>query len=99
MDSKTRALLRKKASLIKADVIIGKEGINENLVKQVNMNLDANELVKISVLTEQDYKQLLHELAKHTKAEEVCSIGKKIVLYRYSSRKGVKHVLDVKEVK
>ena len=96
MDSKTRATLRGLASKIKPTVIIGKDGITENVVKQINMDLDAHELVKITVLEKDlDYKALLSELSELTKSEPICAIGKKLVLYRYSSRKGVKHVLEV----
>jgi len=96
MDSKTRAKLRGIASTIQPSVIIGKDGVTENVLKQISMNLDAHELVKITVLeSDLDYKQILNDLASELNAEPVCSIGKKLVLYRYSGRKGVKHVLQV----
>ena len=96
LDSKTRAKLRSIASTIQPSVIIGKDGVTENVVKQINMDLDARELIKITVIENDiDYKELLNELAGKLNAEPVCSIGKKLVLYRYSGRKGVKHVLQV----
>lgn len=95
MDSKTRAKLRSIASTVQPSVIIGKDGLTENVIKQIGMNLDAHELVKITVLENDiDYKELLNEVADKVHAEPVCSIGKKLVVYRYSGRKGVKHVLD-----
>ena len=95
MDSKTRAKLRSIASLVQPTVIIGKDGVTENVVKQINMDLDARELVKITVLENDiDYKELLNELASKLNAEPVCSIGKKLVLYRYSSKKKVNHILS-----
>ena len=97
MDSKVRAKLRSIASTIQPSVIIGKDGLTENVVKQINMDLDARELVKITVLENDiDYKALLNEVAQKAHAEPVCYICKKLVVYRYSSRKNVKHVLDVK---
>jgi len=94
MDSKTRAKLRGIASTISPTVIIGKDGVTENVIKQISMDLDARELVKITVLENDiDYKQLLNELATELNAEPVCSIGKKLVLYRYSSKKKNNHVL------
>ena len=97
MDSKTRAKLRSIASTIQPSVIIGKDGVTENVVKQINMDLDARELIKITVLENDiDYKQMLNDLAKELNAEPVCSIGKKLVLYRYSSKKKVNHVLEEK---
>lgn len=96
MDSKTRAKLRALASKLDASVIIGKEGLTDNVVNQISTDLDARELIKINVLTtEVDYKVMLNELATRLNAEPVCAIGKKLVLYRFSSKKKVKHVLDV----
>ncbi len=51
MDSKTRAKLRALASQIDATVIVGKDGITDNVLAQISMELDAKELVKISVLS------------------------------------------------
>ena len=97
LDSKTRSKLRSIASTIQPSVIIGKDGVTENVVKQINMDLDARELIKITVLENDiDYKELLNELAGRLNAEPVCSIGKKLVLYRYSSKKKVNHVLEEK---
>lgn len=94
MDSKTRARVRAIASSIKPSVMIGKEGLTETVIKQIDMNLTAHELVKISVLTDTDYKELLNEVASKLNAEPICAIGKKLVVYRYSSKKK-QHVLEV----
>lgn len=96
MDSKTRAKLRSLASKVPATVIIGKDGITENVVNQISTELDARELVKISVLSsDEDYKSMLEELSNKLNAEQIAHIGKKLVLYRYSNKKKVKHVLEV----
>lgn len=95
MDSKTRARLRAMANQVKPSVIIGKDGITENVIKQLDIDLDAKELVKVSILADdQDYKLMLNSLASSLKAEPVCCIGKRLVLYRYSAKKNVKHVLE-----
>ncbi len=94
MDSKTRAKVRAIASSVKPSVMIGKEGLTETVIKQIDMNLTAHELVKISVLPDADYKELLNEVASKLKAEPICAIGKKLVVYRYSSKKK-QHVLEV----
>lgn len=95
MDSKTRAKLRALASQIDATVIIGKDGISDNVLSQISMELDAKELVKISVLSsDEDYKAMLEEISTKLNAEPVCYIGKKLVVYRFSMKKKVKHVLE-----
>lgn len=95
MDSKTRAKLRSLASNVDSTVIIGKDGITDNVISQISMELDAKELVKISVLAGgEDYRSMLEEISTKLSAEPVCHIGKKLVVYRYSSKKNVKHVLE-----
>ena len=95
MDSKTRAFLRGKAGSISPTVIIGKEGISENLILQIDSVLETRELVKISCLDsfDADPKYLINELADMLNAESVQAIGRKMVIYRYS-RKCKEHALD-----
>ncbi len=94
LNSKQRANLRGQASVIDATTIIGKDGLTETVLAQIDRELLARELVKVSVLdgAERNAKDYLHEAATALKAEEVCSIGRKFVLYRPSIKKGVKHI-------
>ena len=88
MDSKTRAKLRGIAQTVSPSVMIGKEGLTDGVVDQINMNLSAHELVKIDVLetADMDKKALLNHLAETLKAEPVCVIGRKLVLYRFAPK-------------
>jgi len=88
MDSKTRAKLRGIAQTISPSVMIGKDGVTDGVLDQLNMNLSAHELVKVDVLdsADVDKKQVLEYLANELKAEGVCVIGRKLVLYRFSSK-------------
>lgn len=94
LNSKQRANLRSQASVIDATTIIGKEGLTETVLAQIDRELLARELVKISVLdgAEKSAKEYLRDASNALKAEEVCSIGRKFVLYRPSMKKGVKHI-------
>ena len=94
LNSKQRANLRGQASVINATTIIGKEGLTETVIAQIDRELLARELVKVSVLegAELSARDYLHEAAEKLKAEEVCFIGRKFVLYRPSMKKGVKHI-------
>lgn len=89
--SKQRAKLRGMANGIPAILQIGKGGICDNLIKQIDDALKARELVKITILETAmlDTKSTCNELAKILKAEPVQAIGFKFVLYRRSD--------DVKE--
>ena len=50
MTSKQRAYLKSLASNISAIFQIGKSGISENTIKQIDDALEARELIKITVL-------------------------------------------------
>ena len=95
MNSKERAFLRGLAMNISPLVQIGKNGISDNTVKEINDILEARELIKIAVLNNADYraKDIIDELARLTGATPVEAKGNKIVLYRVSSKKGIKHIM------
>lgn len=92
--SKERSNLRSIAQNITPIGQVGKGGISENMVKSFSDALDARELIKISVLNNNDDnpKDVAIEIANLLSAEVVEVIGKKIVLYRRSSRKDVEHI-------
>ncbi len=94
MTSKQRAYLRSLANSITAILQIGKNGINDNLIKQVDDALEARELIKVSVLeTAPDEKRILaEELASSTGSILVQILGNKITLYR-ARKKNPKIVL------
>ena len=93
--SKQRSNLKGIAMGIDPIAQIGKGGIGENFIESVDKALSARELIKISVLqnAEKDAKDLAEEIAKATGSEVVLIIGKKIVLYRKSDKKGVEHIV------
>ena len=95
MTSKQRAYLRGLANRIEAILQVGKSGINDNLIKQVDDALEARELIKLSVLeTAPDgIKDIAIELAEKTNAEVVQTIGSKITLYR-EKKKNPKIILN-----
>ena len=74
---------------------VGKNGIGETLIKQVDEQLQSHELIKIAVLknADVDAKDVAEELAEATSSEVVQVIGSKITLYRYSTKQGIKHIL------
>ena len=90
LTSKQRAQLRGLANSIDTIVQIGKDGIGENLIQQVNDALEARELIKGRVLDnniEYDSRLAAQELAVATRSEVVQVIGTKFVLYRESHSK------------
>lgn len=88
MTSKQRAFL--KGIAMNEDTIfqLGKGGIDENFIKQVDSALEKREIVKIKAL--ETYMEGAHlaseEIADATGAEVVQVIGNKFVLYRESKK-------------
>ena len=94
LSSKQRAKLRSYASTIDATMIIGKDGLTDNILEQIDKQLYSHEMVKVSVLEGADgsAKEYWKLTAEKLKAEEVCAIGRKFVIYKMSNKKGLKHI-------
>ena len=90
LTSKQRAYLRSLANSAETILQVGKEGISENLIKQVDDALTARELIKGKVLENSllSAREACDELSKRTRSEQVQVIGNKFVLYRQSHKKG-----------
>ena len=86
--SKQRAYLRGLANTAETILQIGKGGINDNLVAQVNDALEARDIVKIKVLETCEYsaREAAEVLSERCEAEPVQCIGTKLVLYRDSKK-------------
>ncbi|CEH29573.1 RNA-binding protein [Aneurinibacillus migulanus] len=65
---------------------VGKGGVNENLITQVEEALEVRELLKISVLNNcgEDKNDVAEEIAAGSGADIVQIIGNTIVLYKES---------------
>ena len=84
--SKQRSYLRSLAHNTDPTVYIGKAGVTDNVIKEIDQCLEARELVKIKLQegAELDAKTVANELAPGLRAEFVQAIGRKFTLYRES---------------
>ena len=84
LTSKQRAYLRGIAAKEDTILQIGKGGIGENLITQVNDALKAREIVKLKVLETAmlSSAEAAAELAEATKSDVVQTIGNKLVLFK-----------------
>ncbi|MFS8651798.1 MAG: ribosome assembly RNA-binding protein YhbY [Caldibacillus sp.] len=89
LTGKQKRFLRAKAHHLEPIFQVGKGGVNENMIKQINDALEARELIKVSVLqnAEDDKKTIADKLVSGTNAELVQIIGNVIVLYKESREK------------
>ena len=94
MTSKERKVLSGMGQKLEPIFQIGKNGVEGAMIKELSNALEARELIKISVLRNCDCsaKELIGILAEELQAEPISCVGSKIVLYRRSERKDVKHI-------
>ncbi len=86
LNSKQRAQLRGMANSLQPIFQIGKGGIGEQLIRQVNEALEARELIKLTVLETSPVKvrECADTVAEATDSDVVQVIGSKFILYKES---------------
>ncbi len=86
MNSKQISYLRGLAHTLNPVVMIGNNGLTESVLKEIDMNLNAHELIKIKVMgDDRELRgQMLAEICAKSNAIAVHHIGKQIVIYRKS---------------
>ena len=88
LTSKERAELRAKANSIETTLIVGKGGVGETLIADVENQLAARELVKGKVLEAamMTAREVSDEICAATGADGVSCGGNKFVIYRFSEK-------------
>jgi RNA-binding protein len=83
---KQRSYLKGLAHHLDPMVHIGKFGLSENVLSELDIALENKELVKVKLQegSDMDPKTAAHEVCAALKAEFVQSIGKKFTVYRES---------------
>jgi len=89
VNSKQISYLRGLAHNLNPVVMISNKGLSEAVLKEINLNLDAHELIKIKVAVDDRElrAQLLVDICSQTNAVAVHHIGKQLVVYRKSATK------------
>ena len=88
MKGSERAELRKEANALIPVFQIGKSDITQNVIDAVDAALEKRELIKLSVLESASItaREAAAALAEATGAEIIQCIGRKLVLYRKSTK-------------
>ncbi len=91
LTSKQRAFLRAKANQLDTIFHVGKDGIGENSIRQLDDVLRARELIKVKVLdtAECTAKEASVTICERTGAEAVQVIGARIVLFRRNEKEPI----------
>jgi RNA-binding protein len=89
LTGKQRSYLKKLAQELDAGVFIGKAGLTDNIIKEMDNYLEANELLKVKIQegSELDPKETANSLLETLNAEFVQAIGRKFTLYRQAKKK------------
>lgn len=89
LTGKQKSFLRSKAHHLQPLVQIGKNGITESVIDQIEEALEAKELIKVTVLQNcgEDKNEIALHLSKVDGIHIVQTIGNIIVLYKESVEK------------
>lgn len=89
LKGKQRSYLRGLANNIESIIQIGKNGLDEAVLKQIDEALTARELIKITILKNSllDPYETCQDVCHSLKAEPVQVIGNKFVIYRRNDKK------------
>lgn len=83
LTSSQRKSLRSQAHHLKPLVLVGKQGLTDTLVKSVDVNLDAHELIKVRFNEHKDEKkEIAAAIAERTESQLAGLIGHVAILYR-----------------
>ncbi|WP_055071417.1 ribosome assembly RNA-binding protein YhbY [Clostridium massiliamazoniense] len=87
--TKQRAYLRSLANRMDPIFQVGKNGIEDNFIKQVESALEARELIKIKVLENSGLtaREASEIICEEVGCEGVQAIGSKLVLFKQSEKK------------
>ena len=84
--SKQRAELRAKANELDTTLMVGKEGVTDDIVSELDRQLEARELVKGKVLETalMTAREVSDALCEALNAEGIQCVGNKFVIWRHS---------------
>ena len=85
---KQKQFLKKEAHHLQAIFQVGKAGLTDEIVKQIDEALEKRELIKISLLqnTDETTDEVATKIAKELDTTVVQEIGKTIIFFRESSQ-------------
>jgi len=81
---KLKRELKAKAHHLNPVVTIGDKGLSKSVLKELNIALDAHELIKVKVHSEDrnERKTIMSEMTRSLDATPINQIGKVLIIYR-----------------
>lgn len=86
LNSKQRAYLKGLGHSLEPIFLIGKGGVTDTMIKEIDVTLEKRELIKLKVLnnSSEDPREASNQIAEKIGAEVVQVIGGKFIIYRPS---------------
>lgn len=80
--------LKKESHILKSNYQIGKLGLSDNFIEQIDLALEKHEMVKFNILQNsmEEIKEAANQIAQAIGAEVVQTIGHTATLYRPSDK-------------
>lgn len=93
LTGKQRSHLKGLAHDLDPSVLVGQQGVTDAVVEQVEMALEAHELIKVRLAGHRDERQsMAEEIARRLGARLVDSIGRMAILYRPAADPGGRRI-------
>lgn len=91
---KQKRFLRAQANHLQPIFAVGKEGLTQNWVDQLDGALDRRELIKVNILQNSDVtpKEVQHFIESQTEIQVVQIIGRVLVLFKISANKDAREL-------
>ena len=88
LTSKQRAELRAQANELETTLMVGKEGVTEQVIAETLTQLEARELIKGRVLESalMSAREVLDALCEATGGEGISTVGSRFVIYKESEK-------------
>lgn len=91
LTQKQKKYLKAQAHDLKSIIQIGKDGLSDNLLRTIDQGLSAHELIKVSVLQNNNevVEELILDICSRNRCEFVFKIGRQLIFYRASKNKKI----------
>ena len=92
--TKQRSKLKSMANTLRPHVTIGKGELTDNVIKEIEVALFHNELVKVAALQscETPAKAMCAQVCEILQCEAVLCVGNRFVVYKRSDKDGIQHI-------
>ncbi|TDT69761.1 RNA-binding protein [Hypnocyclicus thermotrophus] len=94
LNSKQRSFLKQQAHDLTAVVRIGKDGLTDNIIENIENAIRVKELIKVKALqnaelSKQELREIAEKISKKSEIEIVDIIGKTIIFFKENEKKPV----------